>query len=467
MDQQVLMRHIILFLLIAAACLGCDPLANPVSGSLSFSSDTVSFDTVFSGTGSSTREFRAVNRENDPVLIDRIWLGGGEDSPFRLNINGVPGTGAEDIVLARKDSIFIFVEVTIDPTGDDSPLAIVDSVNFVSGGFAGRVILEAWGQDIWLVDEDIYTDLVWTEGKPYVITGKLFIDTLATLTLDQGTRVFFHYGASVTVAGSLHSSGTPDKRVLLATDRLEDEYTDVPGRWKGIRFLDCSRNNSLIFTDVRNAVMAVELAGKGSSVPDLLLNGTRLMHNTVASLVARNADVFAVNSVFAHSGFSTVSLTEGGSGEFIYCTMESRWEYAYRSQPVMFIGPGKGVLPDVTVINSVITGTLDNELHINASAPVAAASFRADSSLIKVDTLKSIWYSGILFRDVLTRQNPRFIDESIYDFRPDTLSPLLDRAGRTEAVTWPSDIRDKPRVNDDGPDIGAYERQPGERRKDK
>lgn len=459
------MRHIILFLIIAAACLGCDPLANPVSGRLAFSSDTVSFDTVFSGVGSATREFRAINRENDPVLIDRIWLAGGESSPFRLNINGVPGTGAEDIVLARNDSIFIFVEVTIDPTGDDTPLAVVDSVNFVSGGFAGRVILEAWGQDIWLVNGEIEADAVWTEGKPYVITRSLFIDTLATLRLDPGTRVFSHHGASVTVAGSLQSSGTPDKRVLLATDRLEDVYADVPGRWRGIRFLDCSRDNFLKYTDVRNAVMAVELAGKEGSAPDLLLDGTRLMHNTVASLVARNAEVFAVNSVFSHSGFSTVSLTEGGACDFVYCTMESRWEYAYRSQPVMFIGPGKGVLPDVTVINSVITGTLDNELRIDASASEAAAKFRADSSLIKVDTLRSSWFSSSLFRDVLTGRNPRFIDESVYDFRPDTLSPLVDRAGRTEAVTWPGDIRNKPRLNDAGPDIGAYERQPGEKRK--
>ncbi len=167
------MRSIILFLLIAAACLGCDPLANPVSGPLGVSSDTISFDTVFSGVGSATREFRVINSGNDPVLIDRIWLGGGAGSPFRLNIDGVPGADVEDIVLARNDSLFIFVEVTIDPTGDDAPLAVIDSVNFVSGGFSGKVILEAWGQDIWLVDEDIYADAVWTEGKPYVIRGSL------------------------------------------------------------------------------------------------------------------------------------------------------------------------------------------------------------------------------------------------------------------------------------------------------
>ncbi len=171
---------------------------------------------------------------------------------------------------------------------------------------------------------------------------------MATLTLNPGARVYFHYGAAMVVAGSLQSAGTPDKRVLFATDRLEDVYTDVPGRWKGIRFMDCSRNNVLNFTEVRNAEIAVFLAGKLSSVPDLAMNGTRLMHNTVASLVARHGEVFAVNSVFAHSGFSTVSLTEGGGSDFVYCTMESRWEYGYRSEPVLFIGPGKGELPEVT-----------------------------------------------------------------------------------------------------------------------
>ena len=460
------MRPLILFLLITAVCLGCDPLANPVSGLVSFSSDTLSFDTVFTGVGSATRELRVINPGDDPVMIDRIWLGGGEDSPFRLNINGVPGSDTEDIVLAGNDSIFIFVEVTVDPTGADAPLAVTDSVNFVSGGFTGRVILEAWGQDIWLVNEDIQTDAVWIEGKPYVIRGSLFIDTLAILTLNPGTRVYFHYGAGMTVAGSLRSSGTPEKRVLFATDRLEDEYADVPGRWKGIRFMDCSRNNHLFFTDVRNAEIAVALTGRTGSVPDLSMNGTSLMHNTVASLVARHATVSAVNSLFSHSGFSTVTLTDGGGGDFVFCTMESRWEYSYRSQPVMFIGPGDGELPDVTVLNSVITGTLENELGIDASATAAAARFRADSSLIKVDTLGSSWYSGSLFRDVITGLNPRFIDESIYDFRPDSLSPLLDRAGRTEAVIWPGDIRNKPRLNDAGPDMGAYERQPGEKRKE-
>src|SRR5665811_2099126 len=142
------MRQLILSLLIAAALLGCDPLANPVSGPVFFSSDTVSFDTVFSAVGSVTMEFRAINSGNNPLLIDRIYLGGGTSSPFRLNINGVPAVSSDKITLAHGDSLFVFVDVTIDPANEVNPVAVLDSVVFESGSYAGRVILEAWGQDI-------------------------------------------------------------------------------------------------------------------------------------------------------------------------------------------------------------------------------------------------------------------------------------------------------------------------------
>ena len=97
------MRHTIPFLLIAAACLGCDPLANPVSGRLAFSSDTISFDTVFSGYGSATLELRIKNLEDDPLLIDRIWLGGGTASPFRVNIDGRSAAEVQNTTIGEAE----------------------------------------------------------------------------------------------------------------------------------------------------------------------------------------------------------------------------------------------------------------------------------------------------------------------------------------------------------------------------
>ena len=460
------MRTIIVFVLVAAACLGCDPLAGPVSGRLGFSSDTISFDTVFSGFGSATLEFSVINLEDEPLLIDRIWLGGAEASPFILNVDGDAVTETNDVILAKGDSIFIFVEVLIDPTGDDQPVSVLDSVNFLSGNIKRRVILEAWGQDITLVDGDILSNTVWTEGKPYVLNEALMIDTLVNLTLNPGTRVYMHHGASVTVAGTIHANGTPDKRVIFATDRLETAYEDVPGRWKGIKILSCSRGNMLNYTDIRNAEVAVKIEGEAVSIPDLTIIGTMLIHSSVASLAARNAEFSAVNSVFAHSGFSTVSLTEGGSYEFIHCTLNNRWEYSHRTEPALLIDPGMGSMPEVRLVNSVVSGSLNDEMLIDASVQVAATGFRADSSLVKVDTVVASWYSSALFRHVMTKPDPRFISESEWDFRPDSLSVLLDRAGRTETVAWPFDIRNKPRPYDSGPDIGAFERQRGEKRKE-
>jgi len=458
------MRQLILILLIAAAFLGCDPLANPVSGPVAFSSDTVSFDTVFSSVGSVTLEFRAINRGNDPLLIDRIYLGGGSGSPFRLNIDGVPSVSSGEIILAEGDSLFVFVDVTIDPANEDNPVAVLDSVVFESGSFTDRVILEAWGQDIWLLEDETSGNATWLEGKPYVISGSFLVDTSAVLVMGPGTRVYFHHNAKMTVAGTLITMGDVEKPVLFASERLEQAYKDVPGYWKGITFLDCSQNNVLESAEIRNAEISVRLAGSAIDQPDILMFNVSLMHNSVSSLVASDAHVLAVNSLFSHSGFSVVSLTEGGIYDFIHCTMANRWEYSFRSEPVMFIGKGAGALPEVSVVNTAITGTLNNELFIDAVPSEVTGMFIADSSLIKVDTTGSAWYVSGLFKEVQTTPLPRYIDESAYDYRPDTLSPLLDVAGRSESVTWLRDIRNMPRPTGAGPDIGAYERQPGEKK---
>ncbi|HUW92644.1 MAG TPA: hypothetical protein VMV74_05735, partial [Bacteroidales bacterium] len=86
------MRQLIIVILTFLLCLACDPYRNARYGTVTFSCDTVYFDTVFSTIGSVTMEFRAINRNSEPLLIDRIYLGGGSGSPFRLNIDGEPVT---------------------------------------------------------------------------------------------------------------------------------------------------------------------------------------------------------------------------------------------------------------------------------------------------------------------------------------------------------------------------------------
>jgi len=86
----------------------------PSTGNLEFSRDTVFLDTVFTNIGSSTYNLKVYNTSDDDITIPTIRLGEGENSQYRLNVDGLPGKIFNDINILAKDSIFVFVETTLD-----------------------------------------------------------------------------------------------------------------------------------------------------------------------------------------------------------------------------------------------------------------------------------------------------------------------------------------------------------------
>ena len=87
---------------------------SPSTGSLQFSKDTVYLDTVFTNIGSSTYNLKVYNKSDDDIVIPSIGLARGEVSNYRLNVDGISGKRFEDIELLAEDSLFIFIESTID-----------------------------------------------------------------------------------------------------------------------------------------------------------------------------------------------------------------------------------------------------------------------------------------------------------------------------------------------------------------
>ena len=98
-------------------------------GDLTFSKDTVFLDTVFSNISSSTRSFKVYNRGNSAITIPTINLARGESSFYRLNVDGLSGKSFENIDILAKDSIYIFVEATIDFSEVTNPI-YTDSIVF-------------------------------------------------------------------------------------------------------------------------------------------------------------------------------------------------------------------------------------------------------------------------------------------------------------------------------------------------
>src|SRR5687768_869327 len=91
------------------------------SAKLSFSLDTVFFDTIFTTIGSATKRFLVYNDHDRPINISSIALANGSGSKFRINVDGLPGIAHTNIKIAAKDSMFVFVEVTLDPTNVNNP----------------------------------------------------------------------------------------------------------------------------------------------------------------------------------------------------------------------------------------------------------------------------------------------------------------------------------------------------------
>src|SRR5690554_5318081 len=101
------------FLLLLVSSCREDFYFEPSSGNLEFSRDTVYLDTVFSNIGSSTYTLKVYNRSNKDIKIPSIRLGEGENSKYRLMVDGLPGKVFDNIELLAKDSMFVFIETTI------------------------------------------------------------------------------------------------------------------------------------------------------------------------------------------------------------------------------------------------------------------------------------------------------------------------------------------------------------------
>ncbi len=165
---------------------------------MAFSTDTVTFDTVFTTIGSATQNFRIYNHSNKTARISQIALAGGQQSFFRLNLDGESGTQFTDVEIAPGDSLFAFVRVTIDPNDKNLPFICQDSIVFMTNQNLQDVDLIAWGQNAHFHQNVLLQGVhVWQADKPHVIYGFAIVDdTLdSRLYIEPGAQIYMHQGA--------------------------------------------------------------------------------------------------------------------------------------------------------------------------------------------------------------------------------------------------------------------------------
>ena len=121
------MRFRLAIILAVALCLfSCkeETLSSDPTLSLTFSKDTVSFDTVFTTVGSSTLRLMVYNRNKNALAISNIWLDN-TTTAFKVNVDGENDlTQLQNIQINGGDSLYVFIKVNIDPNNKNNPVLV-------------------------------------------------------------------------------------------------------------------------------------------------------------------------------------------------------------------------------------------------------------------------------------------------------------------------------------------------------
>lgn len=494
--------HFIVILLFSAVvfsgCVREDEFAQGDYVRLKFSSDTITFDTVFTTVGSVTKKLMVYNTENESVKIDRICLVHGANSYYRLNVDGSTDLVVKDVEIAAKDSMFIFVRTEINPNNLSNPLLIYDSIAFHFNEKAQYVRLEAYGQDAYFHKPDHFllslntqtnrydtiryslahqncenrgievegNQIYWKTDKPHVILGVCAVDSAYTLNLGSNARLYFDKNSEFWVynAATLKAEADREVPVVFQGMRLDEYYYNVPSQWNCIRFMAGSKDNVLDNVVIKNNIIGLIVDTCVNSSPTLTISNTRIENCSNIGLYARGAKVEGKNVIVQNCGSYAVALTLGGSYEFIHCTFANYWNYSTRTDACLILNDYYVDVYDAVQYreieranfhNCIIYGSLsEDEIEFDLlNGNVGNIYF--GNCLLKYGKWQN--YSSI-FTNCIFNQSPLFVDASNGDVSLQSTSPAIGRGDGVWSYTVPYDINGMYR--NDPPCIGALEYVP-------
>lgn len=481
-----------------------DKLIKDAGAKVEFSQDSVLFDTVFTTIGSATQNIRVRNKNNQRIKISSIQLQGGNASRFIINVDGAKGTSFTDVEIAANDSMYIFIQVNVNPTNSNSPLIISDALVFTVNGNEQKLILEAWGQDAYYHRPDsvikfkdgsyfpyslanavpnsynvVGSEFVWKNDKPHVVYGYLVVDEHQKLKILEGTQVFLNYKAGIWVyaGGQIQVLGKKDKEVVFQGARREKDYADEPGQWDRIWINEGSNDNVINYSIIKNAYVGLqcEYIGEDSLYRDkgqLTLTNTKIQNMSLWGLYCLYYRVFGFNNVISSCQEHSVNILLGGAYVFSQCTFANYWtKDKPRDKPTLQINnySESQVLPlNLRIANCIIDGKLENEINLDikkeSSLPQGAISYTFSNSWLKstINTSDTTIFKSIRKGDKTAELE--YEDIAVYNFEPKFSEKRItgftgNLAKQDASLILPAeDIKGKSR-NTTSVTAGAYETQ--------
>ncbi|OUV54294.1 MAG: hypothetical protein CBC73_04395 [Flavobacteriales bacterium TMED113] len=468
--------------------------------SLSFSKDTLLFDTVFTTVGSATRSFKVYNNSSQDVILNSISLAKGLESPFRLNVDGESGNDINDVFIRANDSIYIFSEVTINPNdaindlGQSTHLIEQDSIIFNYNNIIQDIDLVAWGIDanfhcgfpdyekyqsnlldsIYFEEYDDYyyyynvsSNTNWNNNKPHVIYGDIWVTNGAKLTINQGANLYLHNNSTIVIAenSTLKINGTKENLVTIQGDRLEEYYQQISGQWDRIWLTAGSIDNSIEYAFIKNGTIGLHVDSVSNQNPSLTIKNSIINNMSGLGILGQGANIEGENLLVSNAGQYSLALNIGGSYDFKHCTFANYYNLSSRQTPSVLINNyyedingnlQYRELYKANFGNCIIYGDNENEILLD-QLEGTNLNYLFDHCLVKID--QSIYNidEDPLFQNTILNDNPLFIDQNIWDFRLDSLSPALNYGKLEIAEEVPLDIDGNARPKNEA-DLGCFEK---------
>jgi hypothetical protein len=393
--------------LLFAACEKDEDITGDINAKLSFSLDSVLFDTVFTSIGSTSRRLKIYNPNEKAILISQIKLIGGNSSAYSLNINGLPASETSLLKLNGNDSMNVFIKVNINPSNEKLPFIVQDSIEFLYNGTKKSIPLVAYGQNAnFVTNASIKNNTTWDNNLPYLIYKSVTIEEGATLTIAHGNKVLFHSSATMSIKGTLNVLGTKADSVLFASDRLEDIYSEEPGQWNGLHFYPQSKNSKINYAIIKNAVAGITSDSLSvNTQPKLLLTNTLIKNMEVVGFLGYQTVLTGFNNLFYNCGQYLIYGVGGGNYNLKQNTFVGyNPQYARKTAAVYFSDFISNTQADHLTVdfqNNIVWGNLPNEFLVDKKSTFTSAVAIVKNNLLKTSETTYATTGNILNMDPL------------------------------------------------------------------
>lgn len=410
------------------ACTDSDSFTVSTSARLSFSEDTIRFDTLFSTVPSATQTFWVRNESSDGIRILTARLERNNQSGYRVNVDGtyLDPVGS-DFEVRKGDSILVFVEVTTRENRLEEPQLVEDNLIFtLESGVEQRVNLRTYSWDAQkLTDLVIRQDTVIESRVPIIVYGQgIRVEQGATLTL-RNTEFYFHDGAGIDALGNVMA-----EKCLFRGDRLDRMFSYLPydrvsGQWRGINLSSSDGYNLFTDCEIRNAVDAVVCDST-----TLYLYNTVVHNSSGEGLSARHSTVVVDYCQFSNTFGDCLGLF-GCEASIQHSTLAQFYPFsANRGFALHFVNTE---LPMALVCtNTLVTGYADDVVLGEVADTTVVFDYRFADCLLRTPKVEDeerferiIWETP---KDsVQGKQHFRTVDEDnlYYDFALDSISPAF------------------------------------------